>query len=150
MFVNIMKSRKKLLIYFILCFLMIGCNELSEFEKELTNDSNVWNFMALENDEWKFIGSQRKFLKNNTYMFYISRNSKKKGNNIGVIHLDKNLTKNQYKWHFNEEDSILSFDSKELTYKLIKYNQDTIFLEGNGYTGKFLMIRMDNASDLVL
>lgn len=137
-----MKNKKNVLLKFLLCFLMLGCNKLSEFEKELTQDSNIWNFMALENDEWKFIGSQRKFLKNNTYIFYISHSSKKQGNNVDNIHLDKNLKKNQYKWHFNKVDSILSFENKELTYKLIKYNQDSIFLEGNGYTGKFLMIRL--------
>lgn len=137
-----MKNKKNVLIKFLLCFLMLSCNKLSEFEKVLTQDSNIWNFMAWENDEWKFINSQRKFLKNNTYIFYISHSFKKQGNNFDNIHLDKNLKKNQYKWHFNKVDSILSFENKELTYKLIKYNQDSIFLEGNGYTGKFLMIRL--------
>lgn len=128
-------------IKFIICTLIIiSCKDLSKFEEILISDSSIWNFMALEDGKWTYIGSQRKFLKDKTYEYYLSSDPAKQGNNINDAQLDKINNRNE--WSFNRKNNILSFESKELSYKVIRYNQDSIFLDGNGYSGKFLMVKL--------
>lgn len=133
-----------IVILLILLSYFTNCNKnSSEFTKTLTSDSCLWNFFAFDNEEYNFLYNYQ-FFKNHTYDNYFSDNPLEKGFNLDEFNIDSNNKKDVSYWNFNEVDSTFSLGQKEFTYKVVKYNKDSIFLKGKGYKGKFLMVKLNN------
>lgn len=90
---------------------------------------------AEENDQIIFIGQSFKFKDNGTYQYYHSFN-KKDAEEMLNVH-----GQIERRWYLKKDDSIYLGDrsDKNLSYKIIKYNSDTLWLKNS--INSFLLIK---------
>jgi hypothetical protein len=105
------------------------------------DETKIWNYYALENkNELHYLGYKYKF-DANKYEIYKGDISEVKANfnkDFVIDNLDN-------KWSFDSESSRLHFGLD--SFIIERYNTDTIFMRGDGFEGRFMMVRMKDLED---
>ncbi|AZB28661.1 hypothetical protein [Chryseobacterium balustinum] len=122
---------KKIVLLFVILF-YYSCNNKIE---NILSTEEKWIMKAEENDQIIFIGQSFKFKDNGTYQYYHSFN-KKDAEEMLNVH-----GQIERRWYLKKDDSIYLGDrsDKNLSYKIIKYNSDTLWLKNS--INSFLLIK---------
>lgn len=138
------KDRLKILVYVMIIIFQPRCNQNNDFEKKIIgNEKNIWSIKAIKDKENEFFGHHIKLWQNGKFKIYYSNNDKTLGKenvSIDICEKDEIIER---KWSFNKEDSTFSLGIPEETFKVISYSNDTILMEGKGFEGKFVWVRIN-------
>ena len=127
--------------FVLLVFLISSCESKNDFNDNLTDNElgNVWILKTLEDNEYSYTDNQLKFEADGTCTTYISRDENRMGAPSSINVDNRDIGKST--WKYETRDSTLRvLDSYD--YKVIRYSKDSVVMEGNGYDGRFLLVRM--------
>lgn len=144
-----LRRRRNLINFFSMKYIKLFCllllltycnNHKKDFFDILVSDVNntkIWNYYVLENQtEFHYLGYKYQFEKDK-YEIYRGDINKVETNfakDFGIDNLDNN-------WYFDSKSLVLNFGLN--SFIIERYTTDTIFMKGNGFEGKFLMIKMN-------
>ncbi len=125
---------------FCLLLLFTYCdNHKKDFLDTLVSDANntkIWNYYVLENQqEFRYLGYKFKFEKDK-YEIYRGEVNEVVNNftkDFKVGDIDSN-------WYFDSELLTLNFGLD--SFIIERYTTDSVYMKGNGFEGKFIMIKM--------
>jgi hypothetical protein len=136
--------RIKILLYLMIAIFQLSCYRSNDFEKKITGtEKTIWSIKSIKDNKYEFFGHHIKVWKNGKFKFYYSDNDKTLGKEIASIDICEKDEIIERKWSFDEEDSTFSLGIPEETFKVITYSNDTILMEGKGFDGKFIWVKIN-------
>lgn len=135
-------------IVLLLAPLLLGCTKnKSELEKVILRNPeglNLWNYyISLDEKPYEYIGYKFSFFSDNEFKVYYSKEVDEKGIDYADSYLHDDFSKRE--WFFDSKNQKLSFDID--SFIIERYNTDTIFMRGDGFEGRFMMVRMKDLED---
>ncbi|KZE82271.1 hypothetical protein HX017_16205 [Myroides marinus] len=134
---------KKTAIYSFYVLLLISCVNNNEIERILLDKNEektiFWDYYASEdNINYQFLGYKMSFVSKNNYrLFYSKRKDKIYQNHHVREDLIESISERE--WHVDPKNMKMSLDID--LFIIEKYNKDTIFMKGDGYNGRYMLIK---------
>ncbi len=134
---------KRIIVYLFYVLFFISCKEKNDIEEILLDKNGkkleYWDYYASKDGiSYEFLGYKMLFSsKNNYQLFYlktknqIDTNHKKEDNLIESI--------SERDWHVDTKNMKMNLDVD--SFIIEKYNKDTIFMKGDGFDGKFMLVK---------
>ncbi|MGQ8867818.1 hypothetical protein [Myroides sp. TSA_177.3] len=134
---------KRIIVYLFYVLFFISCKEKNDIEEILLDKNGkkleYWDYYASEDSvTYEFLGYKMLFVSKNKYqLFYLKRKNqiatdyKKEDNLIESI--------SERDWHVDTKNMKMNLDVD--SFIIEKYNKDTIFMKGDGFDGKFMLIK---------
>jgi hypothetical protein len=124
---------------FVICMLVISCKKLNNFDKTLIDSSRLTFWKELTGDSTgKFSDAHLRinFFENHEFEYYLAFNEFERGEPLVNIDGVYDMA-----WSFEEKTKTLKM-GRLLSYKLIKYNSDTIVLRMLPTFNKVIFVRL--------
>ncbi|WP_413513943.1 hypothetical protein [Myroides odoratus] len=134
---------KKKIIYLFYVLLFISCREKNDIEEILLDKNGkkteYWDYYASKDSiTYEFLGYKMLFASNNNYqLFYLKSKNQIDTNHKKEDDLIESISERE--WHVDTKNMKMNLDVD--SFIIEKYNNDTIFMKGDGFDGKFMLIK---------
>ncbi|EHQ41256.1 Uncharacterised protein [Myroides odoratus] len=134
---------KRIIVYLFYVLLFISCKKKNDIEEILLDKNGrkteYWDYYASEDSvTYEFLGYKMLFVSKNKYqLFYL-----KSKNQIATDYKKKDdLIESSFEGEWDVDTDKMKMNVDVDSFIIEKYNKDTIFMKGDGFDGKFMLIK---------